>query len=82
MASVISRSLSQREQQVLDLILKGRKNKEICADTGLAMGTVKTHLNNLYNKFNVHSRLELALKAVESGGQPRVIRRQIMGVEI
>lgn len=82
MASIISRALSEREQQVLNLILKGKKNSEICAETGLAMGTVKTHLNNLYNKFNVRSRLELALKAVESGGQPRVIRRQIMGVEI
>jgi DNA-binding CsgD family transcriptional regulator len=74
--------MTKRENDVLQLILKGKRNSEICRELGLAPGTVKTHLQNLFKEFGVRTRLELALKAVERGRQPVVTRRVIMGVQV
>ena len=74
--------LTKREQQVLDLILKGKKNKEICAELDLAAGTVKTHLHNIYKHYGVDTRLQLALKVIELGRQPKIVRRTVLGVNI
>lgn len=55
-------SLSRRERDVVDLLLQGKSNKQIALALGVSERTVEFHLNNIYGKFDVASRLELALK--------------------
>ena len=54
--------LSEREQEVLRLIAAGLSNKKIVDTLFISMSTVKTHLQNIYGKLNVHSRTEAIAK--------------------
>ncbi|MCO4322142.1 response regulator transcription factor [Aliidiomarina quisquiliarum] len=53
--------LSEREADVVQLILKGYSNAEIAAALFVAERTVKDHLTNIFKKLNVKDRLQLAL---------------------
>jgi two-component system NarL family response regulator len=64
---VSSPSLTPREVAVLELVAKGKSNKEIGATLALAEGTVKTHLKRIYEKLGVGDRTEAALSAVQRG---------------
>lgn len=59
--------LTAREHQVLDLIAAGRANKEIAAELGLNLGTVKFHISNLFAKLGAKSRAELISRAAREG---------------
>lgn len=59
--------LSERECEVLRYLAKGRSNKEIAADLGIAEGTVKNHLSHVFEKLGVLDRTQAALKARELG---------------
>jgi len=59
--------LTQREQQVLDLIGQGMKNREIAAELGIRPGTVKVHLKHIFEKTGVRSRYGLALTGWNEG---------------
>lgn len=52
-------NISKREQQILDHIAQGRKNKEIAAELFMSEQTVKAHLSRIFKKFNVSSRTQL-----------------------
>jgi DNA-binding NarL/FixJ family response regulator len=54
-------SLSHREQQVVALICLGYRNHEIAEALVIAPETVKTHLQRVFDKFNLRSRKELRL---------------------
>lgn len=54
-------SLSHREQQVVALIRLGYRNYEIAEMLVIAPETVKTHLQSIFNKFNLRSTKELRL---------------------
>jgi two-component system NarL family response regulator len=62
-----SPQLTPREVAVLELVAKGKSNKEIGTMLSLAEGTVKTHLKRIYEKLNVSDRTEAALVAVQRG---------------
>jgi two-component system NarL family response regulator len=62
-----SPSLTPREISVLELVAKGKSNKEIGTVLSLAEGTVKTHLKRIYEKLGVSDRTEAALVAVQRG---------------
>jgi DNA-binding CsgD family transcriptional regulator len=51
--------LTEREQEVLHLILAGKTNKGIAAELNISENTVKTHAKNIYSKYDVSSRSEL-----------------------
>ncbi len=51
--------ISQREQEIVHLLLKGKSNKDIEDELYISIKTVKAHIYNVYKKFNVSSRLEL-----------------------
>ncbi|TXI95518.1 MAG: response regulator transcription factor [Burkholderiaceae bacterium] len=53
-------ALSQREREVLDLILAGRMNKQIADDLGISMRTVEVHRANIFEKMQIKSAVELA----------------------
>lgn len=52
--------MSDREQEVVDLLLTGVSNKRIAIQLDITEATVKTHLNKIFRKANVKSRFELA----------------------
>lgn len=54
-------SLSHREQQVVALICLGHRNYQIAEILVIAPETVKTHLQNIFDKFNLRSSRELRL---------------------
>jgi two-component system NarL family response regulator len=62
-----SPQLTPREVAVLELVAKGKSNKEIGVVLSLAEGTVKTHLKRIYEKLGVGDRTEAALVAVQRG---------------
>ncbi|MGH7980402.1 MAG: response regulator [Limisphaerales bacterium] len=59
--------LSQRETEVLSLLVKGRSNKEISANLFVSEDTVKAHLKTLFAKLNVKDRTDAAISAVRHG---------------
>ena len=54
-------SLTEREQEVAALACMGYRNYEIAETLGISHETVKTHLQNIFTKFDIHSRKELRL---------------------
>jgi LuxR family maltose regulon positive regulatory protein len=59
--------LSERELEVLALIADGLKNQEIADNLTVALSTVKTHINNIYGKLGVSSRVQAVTRAQELG---------------
>jgi DNA-binding CsgD family transcriptional regulator len=51
--------LSEREKEILRLVLKGKSNKEIEKELFIAIGTVKNHIYNIYQKLDVQNRTQL-----------------------
>ena len=54
--------LSNREWEVVELLLQGKSNKLIALSLSITERTVEFHLKNIYAKFQVSSRVELILK--------------------
>jgi DNA-binding NarL/FixJ family response regulator len=50
--------LSPREDEVLRLLAKGHRSKEIAEELGLGVGTVNTYVRHIYEKLHVRSRAE------------------------
>lgn len=57
--------LTPREAEIAKLIILGYGAKEIKVQLGIEMGTVQTHMKNIYRKCDVHSRQEITAKAIE-----------------
>ncbi len=62
--------LTRREREVLELIVRGRSNKRIAFELGIAEKTVKTHVGHLLAKLGVTDRTQAALLAVREGLVP------------
>ncbi len=60
-------SLTDRELEILRLIVLGRCNKEIAAELDIAANTVRNHLSNLMQKLGVRDRTEAATIAIQRG---------------
>jgi DNA-binding NarL/FixJ family response regulator len=65
-AEVVS-TLSQRELEVLKLMVEGRSNPEIAAELYLSPNTVKTHVRGIMNKLAVDDRVQAAVVALRAG---------------
>lgn len=59
--------LTGRELQVLELIVKGRSNKEISTELSISEATVKSHINSLLSKLGVSDRTQAATSALQRG---------------
>ncbi len=60
-------SLSDRELEVLELIVNGSNNQEIADKIFISINTVKNHIRNIYEKLHVHSKSEAVVKAIRQG---------------
>ena len=56
--------LTSREQEILRLLAKGLAYKQIAADLGITISTIRTHIRAVYEKLHVHTRTEAAMKYV------------------
>jgi DNA-binding NarL/FixJ family response regulator len=54
----VSRPLTDRERQILDLMRKGRKNREIAGELCIAESTVHKHVQNIFEKLHARNRTE------------------------
>jgi two-component system nitrate/nitrite response regulator NarL len=52
------RSLTGREHEILDLMRKGRKNREIAQELAIAESTVHKHIQNIFEKLHARNRTE------------------------
>ena len=59
-------SLTQRESQLVSMLARGLKNKEISCELGITEGTVKVYLYRLFQKSGAKSRLDLALHGLKN----------------
>ena len=59
--------LTARELEVLSLIVSGLSNQEICSTLFLALSTVKSYNQNIFEKIGVNRRTQAAMKARELG---------------
>ena len=59
--------LSPRETDVVRMVAKGLRNKEIADKLSITEGTVKSYLHSIYEKLGVKGRVELTLLAQEKG---------------
>jgi LuxR family maltose regulon positive regulatory protein len=65
--SVLVEPLSERESEVLELLAQGLSNREIAERLFITVGTVKTHVHNIYGKLGVRGRTQAAARARELG---------------
>ncbi len=59
--------LTERERDVVQLVVDGRSNDEIGAALGIGARTVETHLARIFERFAIASRTELATRALREG---------------
>ena len=63
----VARALTPRDRVVLDLLARGRDTREIAERTGLAVSTIRGHVQTLIEKLGTHSRLEAVVRAQSLG---------------
>lgn len=56
--------LSERETEILALLVKGKAYKVIASDCFISIDTVRTHVRHIYEKLHVHSKSEAVAKAI------------------
>jgi DNA-binding NarL/FixJ family response regulator len=62
---ISSKSLTPRELDVLKWVVKGKTNQEIGMELGISQKTVEKHLESVFSKLKVTSRVEAAVLAVQ-----------------
>jgi DNA-binding NarL/FixJ family response regulator len=60
-------ALTKTEIRVLSLLGRGQANKEIAAQLGCSVKTIKTHLKSFFQKLDVSNRTEAVVKGIEMG---------------
>ena len=59
--------LTERELEILELIVSGCSNAELAERSYITVGTVKTHVRSILNKLGVDDRTKAAVRALRSG---------------
>ncbi len=63
----VEQILSPREIDVVRMVARGLRNREIAAELSITVGTVKSYLHVIYEKLDVHGRVELTRYAWDRG---------------
>ncbi len=56
--------LTEREGEILNLLVKGNSYKMIADKSGISIDTVRSHIKKIYDKLHVHSQTEAVAKAI------------------
>jgi DNA-binding NarL/FixJ family response regulator len=67
LATPVLPELTDREREILQLIVQGRSNHEIATQLVLSLKTVRNHVSNIFSKLHVVDRTEAILRAREAG---------------
>lgn len=59
--------LTARERSIVEFIARGRSNKEIARELGVAPETIKTHLKRIFQKLSAESRAQAVVRAQSLG---------------
>ena len=59
--------LTPRELEILLLVLAGKTNKEIAGETYISVKTVEFHLDNIYRKIGVQTRMMAGIWGMQQG---------------
>jgi len=57
----MTQPLTRREQEVLDLVRQGMRNRDMARELGLKESTVKAHMSSIFTKLEVSNRTEAAI---------------------
>lgn len=68
--ATFSGQMTQREREVLNLLMDGQTNRQIAERLGIEPVTVKAHLGRMLRKARVKNRIELTIKAMADGSRP------------
>ena len=60
--------LTRREQQIAEHVARGLTNRQIAAECGISMETVKRHLASIYSKLATRGRVGLAIHVLRTCG--------------
>ena len=63
----LGKPLTEREYDVLRLVVKGKSNTEIALMLSISVHTVKAHVGSIMQKMAVSDRVQAAVKAVRGG---------------
>jgi DNA-binding NarL/FixJ family response regulator len=55
----MERELTDRELEIAEMVAAGLTREEIALATGLSVHTIRTHLQNIYQKLSIHSNVQL-----------------------
>ena len=64
---MLADQLTDRELEILAMLVRGYGSAEMSRQLGISMNTVRSHIQNILPKLQVHSRLEAAAFAVRHG---------------
>ncbi|MDA8118447.1 MAG: two-component system response regulator NarL [Acidiferrobacter thiooxydans] len=59
--------MTGRERQIVLRVAQGKSNKLVARELGIAEGTVKVHIKRILRKLSLHSRVDIAVWAVDHG---------------
>jgi DNA-binding CsgD family transcriptional regulator len=59
-------AITDREKEIIQCVVEGKSNAEIAEELVISLATVKTHLHNIYGKFDIDSRYDLIAKIRQS----------------
>ena len=71
MGTASDQRLTAREHEIARYVAEGLRNAEIAQRLAISESTVKTHLNNIFQKLHLRDRVELALHALRVGPASR-----------
>ena len=66
MNMIKNKYLTEREREIVMLILSGRNKRNIAEMLSLSVSTIKTNVENIYRKFDVHNRVELIVYVIKN----------------
>ena len=71
-------NFTEREREVLFLLLKGLNNKEISKQLFISIHTTKAHVASIYKKLGVCNRVQAAIKSLKLGADKYFDLKQIL----
>ena len=73
-------NFTEREREVLFLLLKGLNNKQISKKLFISIHTTKAHVASIYKKLGVSNRVQAAIKSIQLGADKYFDVNQILDV--